>query len=222
MLTYAELTAPSQEVPGMTVAALALTRMQSATSPMPPKGIPAVSAAEIASWQSWVSGGLMPGTCGGVDAGPPDTTFQGAPICASGQFAPPWTGDGSSDMTPGEACVKCHQQQGGEAPGWLFGGTVFDTGKVKDLCLPPAAIDLTAALVVVHDANGVDHTMKVDYVGNFHSSNNGGAIATPYTAKVTYMGKERVMLTQQTSGDCNTCHTATGKNNAPGRIALPQ
>jgi predicted CXXCH cytochrome family protein len=29
------------------------------------------------------------------------------------------------------------------------------------------------------------------------------------------------MTTAVPSGDCNSCHTQTGTNNAPGRIALP-
>ena len=36
------------------------------------------------------------------------------------------------------------------------------------------------------------------------------------------MGKERAMLTSQTTGDCNTCHAVTGTSGAPGRIALPR
>jgi hypothetical protein len=38
---------------------------------------------------------------------------------------------------------------------------------------------------------------------------------------VTYMGRERAMVTMQTSGDCNSCHTQNGANAAPGRIVLP-
>jgi len=29
------------------------------------------------------------------------------------------------------------------------------------------------------------------------------------------------MLTPLMTGDCNSCHTETGTNNAPGRIMLP-
>jgi mono/diheme cytochrome c family protein len=43
----------------------------------------------------------------------------------------------------------------------------------------------------------------------------------PFTAKVTYKGRERAMAAVQTSGDCSSCHTQTGTNGAPGRITLP-
>ena len=50
-------------------------------------------------------------------------------------------------------------------------------------------------------------------------------LPTPYKAKVTYTtaGRtyERVMVAAQTSGDCNSCHTQTGANMAPGRITIP-
>jgi hypothetical protein len=54
--------------------------------------------------------------------------------------------------------------------------------------------------------------------GNFYYQ---GALATPYSVKVTYMGRERAMIARQTSGDCNTCHTQSGAMMAPGRIMLP-
>jgi hypothetical protein len=40
-------------------------------------------------------------------------------------------------------------------------------------------------------------------------------------AKLTYLGRERIMATAQTSGDCNLCHTQSGTSAAPGRIILP-
>ena len=43
----------------------------------------------------------------------------------------------------------------------------------------------------------------------------------PFRAKVVFAGKERSMGTAQSTGDCNSCHTATGANGAPGRIVLP-
>jgi hypothetical protein len=150
------------------------------------------------------------------------------PTCPSGMLY----GDGSdgingqqSTMYPGRACNACHAStQGPDTPPiFAAAGTVFATGKVVDDCLPPTSIDLTQAKVVLHDANG-DHTLNVGIDGNFSSK----SIVYPYTAKVTYMGKERAMATPQSNGDCNGCHTAAGTNTtpgaapAPGRIALPQ
>jgi len=124
-------------------------------------------------------------------------------------------------MNPGQPCIACHTTQGeGEAPIFALAGTVFAGGHVPDNCQPTAAqtADLTQAQVVVTDKNNKTYTMSVSSDGNFSHS---GTVAFPITAKVVYMGKERAMVTPQTSGDCNTCHTADGANGAPGRIALP-
>ncbi len=43
----------------------------------------------------------------------------------------------------------------------------------------------------------------------------------PYRAKVTSAQGERAMAAEQTSGDCNGCHTTEGANGAPGRIVSP-
>ena len=219
LLTYADLAAPAYTDPSVSTAQMAVTRMQDAAKPMPPAGLPAVPAADLASFQAWVAAGLPKGTCGGIDAGPPDTTFTGPSVCASGILLPKITDDGSSSMDPGMACITCHRQ--GEGPQFAVGGTVFATGHVPDLCKPTGteAADLALAQVVITDAAGTDHTLSVDSVGNFQSH---GSIPFPYHAKVAYMGKERPMLQAQSNGDCNACHTDAGANSAPGRIALPQ
>ena len=36
-----------------------------------------------------------------------------------------------------------------------------------------------------------------------------------------YMGRERLMIAAQTSGDCNSCHTQAGASAAPGRLLTP-
>jgi hypothetical protein len=38
---------------------------------------------------------------------------------------------------------------------------------------------------------------------------------------VRYQGRERRMFSSAPTGDCNSCHTQTGRNGAPGRIVLP-
>ena len=50
---------------------------------------------------------------------------------------------------------------------------------------------------------------------------NLSELALPYRAKVVVGGRERVMLTPQTNGDCNACHTQAGAEGAPGRIIVP-
>jgi len=227
MLTYADLTAPAKSAVGKNIAQLAVERMKGTLQPrMPPVPSPAVSAADIATFEAWVTAGLPMGTCG-ADAGPPDPTFQGSPTCP-GNMKGPQLNHGNipdnpqirANMDPGEPCVSCHSnpQQGG--PQLQLAGTVFSTGKVLDLCLPPSSVDLTQAQVVITDANGGVHTLAVTSAGNFWTA-DGDVIAIPFQAKVSYKGKERVMVTKQTSGDCNACHTASGAMMAPGRVALP-
>lgn len=55
-------------------------------------------------------------------------------------------------------------------------------------------------------------------VGNFYS---GASLVAPFTVKVQSSQKTRAMSGSLTSGDCNSCHTQTGANNAPGRIMAP-
>jgi cytochrome c553 len=223
LVTYADLTAMAPADPlrppttGDTMAQMALVRLMDTTRPMPPTGVTPPTAAQIATLQAWVTAGTPMGTCG-VDAGTPDPTFTGPAVCASKMYSG-FTGDGSSRMTPGEACIACHSK--GEGPRFAIGGTVFPTGHAPNDCVPTAAeaIELQAATVVITDANNQVLTLSVDSVGNFNSSRS--AVTFPIHAKVVYMGKERPMLTAQTSGDCNACHTEAGTNNAPGRVALP-
>ena len=204
LLTYADLTAPGAG--GVTIAERALIRMQDTAMPMPPAPAPAVSSAEIATFQAWVNGGMPPGSCSTSDP------FGAAPTCTSGTY---WGGggDGSSRMRPGEACIACHLQSGGEAPWFSAAGTVYMTGHEPNDCNGSGG-----ATVVITDANGATYNLPVNSAGNFSS---GAGMAFPIHAKVVYNGAERAMVAAQTSGDCNTCHTQSGANGAPGRIALP-
>ncbi|MEO8906118.1 MAG: hypothetical protein ABI488_26415 [Polyangiaceae bacterium] len=42
-----------------------------------------------------------------------------------------------------------------------------------------------------------------------------------HAAKVTYQRRERLMLTPQSTGDCNSCHSQNGSMIAPVRITVP-
>jgi cytochrome c553 len=141
----------------------------------------------------------------------PNDPLNAAAKCTSNRM---WTqGDrGSASMHPGVACINCHKNEP-RAPTLTIAGTVYPSGHEPNDCNGAAG-----ANVVITDANGKVTTLVTNSAGNFRTS---AAIATPYTAKVTFNGKERAMQASQTVGDCNSCHTATGANNAPGRITLP-
>ena len=113
------------------------------------------------------------------------------------------------------ACINCHSS-GGEGPRFTIAGTVYPTAHEPDLCNGASGSD--GAQVVVTDANGKAISLTPNSAGNFYYT---GTVATPFRAKVTYMGRERDMAATQTSGDCNLCHTQSGTMSAPGRIILP-
>ena len=73
-----------------------------------------------------------------------------------------------------------------------------------------------AAVAPVSGARGP--TLTPVPSGDFHLRTR---VAMPFTAKLTYMGRERAMTAAQMTGDCNGCHTQSGANGAPGRITLP-
>ena len=128
-----------------------------------------------------------------------------------------WKGgrQGSGSMDPGMPCIDCHSMDD-RAPMFGVAGTLYPTAHEPDLC--DGANGSVGAKVVITDANGVAVTLYTNDAGSFYYQDT---IATPYTAKVIYMGRERAMATAQTSGDCNSCHTQYGAMSAPGRILLP-
>jgi hypothetical protein len=220
LVTIAELTAASAVDPSQTNAQRSVARMQSTTTPMPPTP-PAASAAEVSTVQSWIVAGYPAGSCGGTTmtgaggaggaGGGPDP-FSVAPTCTSMTTG---TSNGSPLMDPGRACISCHASSVGEAPPlFQIAGTVYPTAHEPDNCNgAPSGIT-----VKITGMNGQAISISPNQAGNFSYS---GALALPYTAQVTYMGRTRAMAAAQTSGDCNSCHTQNGSNGAPGRILLP-
>ena len=211
--TLTDLSAPAHSNPAKTVAEISVTRVTSAVAPMPPAGQPALSAAEVAALQAWVSAGAMAGSCGASNGGASGPSpYDTPPQCSSGVTSTVREG---SRMRPGDTCVSCHAQSGGEAPPLTIGGTVYKTAHEPTLC---EGANVSGANVVITDANGQSFTISVNSAGNFYSSTG---VATPFHAKVVTSVGERAMSAAQTSGDCNSCHTESGANSAPGRIMLP-
>ena len=221
LATLAALQAASPGYPSQSNGARAVVRMQSSSSPMPPAPSTPVPSSDATAFQSWVNAGMPAGSCvldAGVppppppDAGLPDP-LGAAPTCTSNSY---WTNgtDGNPNMEPGHACITCHTQQGG--PPFNVGGTVYPSGHEPDDCDGSGA---GGAVVTVTDKNGVSASFTVRSAsGNFSGS---ASLTFPITAKVTFNGKTRSMGTAVPTGDCNSCHTQNGTNNAPGRITLP-
>lgn len=204
-----------------------VTRMQATTDMMPPS----VSAPQSAidAMTTWVAAGMPAGSCDSVDAGkiwPPDHT------CLSGGTKPmptPSDAHGSSTMAPGLACIACHSGNNfnNQNPGGLsefgeirtFMGTVFAAPHEKDLCTP--SLPVTGKVqILAADSDTVLLQMSFGTSGNFYG-NLSSRPATWRARVITSTGATRTMAGPQSDGDCNTCHTVDGEQNAPGRIYLP-
>lgn len=121
-------------------------------------------------------------------------------VCESGKR---WVGDdeGSSEMMPGEPCLKCHSGNT-DGPRFGFAGTVYDSGDQGERCFGASGVTL-----VVKDADGIEHSLTTNGAGNFFST---VVIPTPYTAWLVVDGAPVPMVTPQTNGDCNSCHRVGG------------
>jgi hypothetical protein len=240
LLNYDNLVAKSTVDPSKNMAQESLVRMQSTTSPMPPKPAEAPDPTEIQTFSDWVNAGTPinpksctdappPATDGGTtgggtgsDGGTPvtdggGTTDAGNPTaCTSGTY---WKNGNNGDpaMNPGLACNACHQVMGG--PNLAFAGTVYTNSHEPDLCngkAPPPTLT-----VIVTDVMGNTQNITVNSAGNFQTRRASPPLKAPFHAKVTDGTKTRAMVGSVTSGDCNSCHTQAGKNGAPGRIMAP-
>lgn len=213
LLTREQLLAPSS-VGDLSVAALSVKRMKDAANPMPPSGVR--PASEVAVLEGWVHAGMPVGRCTVPDAGP--SLFDVPAQCTS------TTTTGNTEnrfMYPGRACISCHAQENArkgreETPAGIA-GTVYPTAHEPDRC---NGTNLPATVVITDSANHV-YRLSTTTNGNFHMYAQGSGFTPPYRARVETANGTREMLTPQTSGDCNSCHTQTGAHGAPGRIILP-
>lgn len=211
-----DLRVPSLPWVRRTLAELAVLRMREESRPMPPRGRPGPTDAEIDAFADWVSAGQPHASCDDGDAGAPGPDaavdpYDSPVMCSSGTT---WGGGftGSEFMYPGRACVSCHA--GADGPPFPVAGTLYPSAHEPDDCNGGPA----GAVVVLTDANQKEHRFTANEVGNFFAVTN---VAMPYTARVEYQGRVREMLTPQTSGDCNSCHTEAGTGGAPGRVLVP-
>ncbi|MBT9559342.1 MAG: hypothetical protein IV100_25130 [Myxococcales bacterium] len=140
----------------------------------------------------------------------PTTESVDTTVCASGTR---WVGgdEESANMNPGEACIACHSR--GEGPSFTLAGTVYDESRQADDCYGSVG-----ATVEITDAKGKVVKLGLVDSGSFYSHES---LTMPYTAKVIRDGVESKMLTPQSNGDCNACHTVSGVSGAPGRILAP-
>ena len=98
-------------------------------------------------------------------------------------------------------------------------GTVFGEPHAKDLCIAPPVSD--GQIEILDNTGAVAATLTANGYGNFFLASTTNSVALPYTARVVGNGRTATMITPQTTGDCNTCHTEQGLQGAPGRIYWP-
>lgn len=176
-----------------------------------------------------VSGAMPPGIGGTPEQiqlfvdwranGTPDCTDPDAGIVTPTCAGSTWTsGDNfAGRMNPGEACQTCHSsRRRGPLAGFM--GTVYPSLHEAPLCTVTSVPSGTK--VEILDSNGTvrqSFAISAQNNGNFYGGTIG--VPSPYTARVVVNGVvTSQMLTQQTSGDCNSCHTTFGAQGAPGRI----
>lgn len=163
--------------------------------------------------------------CGGAPAGNGFVTAPSGAACASGLV---YQGTAESpQMSPGLACKSCHAGQNfnGQNPSGLssqenvkfFMGTAYASSHEVDGCKSDA-VPADAVVEILDSNDTVQLTLPVNAAGNFYSSKSTAGFTLPYKARIVANGKTLAMATPQMEGDCNTCHTATGMNGAPGRI----
>lgn len=175
----------------------------------------ALSLAALAS----ASCGPASGTCvvNGTPTPAPADPFSATQQCTTGKT---WAclNTGANFMNPGQACINCHRSSPG-APRWTAGGTIFSSAHEPDDCLGGPASGSDPVTIEATDSTGTVHTTQMIPGGNFFFPISAAA---PFTnIKLTYQGRTRQMFTPASTGDCNSCHTQSGMNGAPGRIVLP-
>jgi mono/diheme cytochrome c family protein len=200
-----------------------------------------LSVAQIASVSTWIQNGAST-TC---SAPPPPTTiapggdisshissgglFYGttAPsflpaggTCSTSSWWQDNPGQGDS-MAPGQACIQCHVANGAGGidgpPLYNYAGTVSAALHDEDDCRGVGD-------VLVEILDGTSGATVAQTTTDHDSGNFALEIANPpasYRVRLSLDGRTREMQTVQTVGDCATCHTSAGLNNAPGRIVAP-
>ncbi len=149
----------------------------------------------------------------GCPSGPGDSSDSGGGDPAACSTGHTWTGgnDESPLMNPGEDCVACHAS--GEGPHFTLAGTVM--GDMGD---PDDCNGVDGVIVRVTDADGNLTELTTNSAGNFYTND---PITLPYTIELDRDGVTSSMSAEQEDGACAACHTAEGRNGAPGRVVAP-
>jgi mono/diheme cytochrome c family protein len=213
-----------------------------------PLGGAALSAAQIDALAAWIDGGaetsctpiivdppvgIEPG--GPINVGAPPSGFASSPPafaagenCSTGQW---WQSAGdeneSFSMHPGRACISCHTDNGDpDAPSFSYAGTVMGDLRDEDDCRGVPGV----TVAILDGSDRVIGTAVTNAAGNFGLCSEQPEDvscqllqqASSWRIRLSYDGRTRDMAGHQsTIGDCASCHTAAGRNGAPGRVVAP-
>ncbi len=240
LTTAAELSASSPA--GGTMLDRSITRMetQPVSAAMPPNlgGAPS----DIALFKAWRANALAPcnpntgggggsntGGGSGATGGGSGTTGGGTGATGGGGGSGPVMTTCASNLTwqvthaspgfiaPPPLSPKLHTMKH-KGPLEGFMGTVYPALHEAPLCMV-STVPSGVTVEILDMAGTVRRTFTISAFsdGNFHGGTVGSP--SPYRARVKLNGVVKSeMLTAQTNGDCNSCHTAQGAQGAPGRI----
>jgi hypothetical protein len=157
-------------------------------------------------------GGDYGGDGGGTSGDGGSSGGSGGGICVSDSW---WNGgnDESPRMHPGMDCIGCHRDMD-DGPTYTVAGTVFTDYDEPDDCNGRQGV-----VVEVTDANGDVWRETTNSAGNFFFRD--GSVQYPITARVIDGSDVREMVTEVSTGNCATCHTADGEQGAGGRVVAP-
>jgi hypothetical protein len=222
LVTYADLMAPSHEMPSQNEAQLSLSRMKNAASPMPPGSLP--PASDVTILQNWISAGYPKGSCGSgsADGGANGTNgADGAVIVPSSSVfskaAPFSLGTPvNGNHKAGQDCMSsCHNH------GFTFAGTLFDANGAGVGGAEVRLVDAKGLVISVYTDNGGGSSQgnfygRQAFVGPAHvGARNASSTQDMHTAL-----QSTAQTPASTGGACNACHcTGTGCTIAP--IHLP-
>jgi hypothetical protein len=229
LVTYADLMAPSHEMPAQNEAQLSLARMNDSASPMPPGARP--PAADVATLQNWINAGYPMGSCkvSMTAAGPPGPPADGGPgavagpspvgpTAGSGVFAmaaafAPGTGV-SGKHNAGQNCMaSCHNH------GFTFAGTLVDSTGAGIGGAEVRLVGANGAAISVYTATGGSQGnfySKQAFVGPAHiGARNATSAINMLTAIQT-----TAQAPASTGGACSACH-CTGAGCTIAAIHLP-
>ena len=121
----------------------------------------------------------------------------------------------------GESCARCHSASSDEGEdSFSSGATIFKSIDASNGDVSNSSENYSLRLVLENGA-GIENYRLGNGTGNVNASFNAGI--AKYTAEVLDSAGNLVNSSVQDSHDasrfdCNSCHTASGLNGAPGRI----